>query len=136
VFRPNLDPPRFRNVRCDGGAERRVTLGGTVVRPTLIESALTRFDNVGRRRKIRLADLEMYDAAALRLKRPRSYKHIKGALYTEPADSFCQQGHGIQWVPGRWLKTGDRHQFRWRRLMIVGSDLRRNWVADPVFSIL
>ena len=48
------------------------------MRPTLVKCALGCGNNVGRRRKIRLADFKMNDLLAFGLKRSRADQHIKG----------------------------------------------------------
>jgi hypothetical protein len=50
----------------------------------MIQSVFGGRNNVGRRREIRLANLEVHHLLALRLKRPRANQHVKCALIPQP----------------------------------------------------
>ena len=88
VLRAHADAARGRNVGGDGLAQIGKALRGAVMRPAFVQRFLGSFHNVGRRREIGLADLQMDNALALRLQRARSDQHIEGRFDPDAAHSF------------------------------------------------
>ena len=72
----------------DGLAEIREARRRPVAGPALIERALGGVLDVGRRRKVRLADFEMNDVLALRLERAGTLEDFERGLDPDPRHSF------------------------------------------------
>ena len=90
MLRTHLNTARARNVRGDGFPQFGLALRGSVVSPTFIERSFGGFDDMGRSRKIGLADFQVNHAATLRFQRTGAHQDVESRFDADAGHSFCQ----------------------------------------------